>query len=198
VCRRGIDPRDIGGFSSYSDDRIEASQLGAALGTRQLRTATMQWGRGGDGCWATMANAAASIDAGLGRRVVFRLQAQGQYGCFGQTEGAIGRDDVGSQNMVELPSKPQNGGVQVDRTDLLSRSRLNGSVDLSVERSRSRRSGCFRTRLGYLKAWHSSVRLRVAGGHLAVFLSRPQTSAHHRAIDIDFSDATNSDLRPNG
>jgi 3-oxoacyl-(acyl-carrier-protein) synthase len=42
----GLDPRDIDGFSSYSDDRNEASRLAAALGTRRLRTATMQWGGG--------------------------------------------------------------------------------------------------------------------------------------------------------
>lgn len=40
----GLDPRQIDGFSSYSDDRSEASRLSAALGTHRLRTATMQWG----------------------------------------------------------------------------------------------------------------------------------------------------------
>ncbi len=54
----GLDPRDIDGFSSYSDDRSEASRLAAALGTRQLRTATMQWGGGGGGCCAAVANGA--------------------------------------------------------------------------------------------------------------------------------------------
>src|SRR6201985_3427858 len=45
----GLDPREIDGFSSYSDDRNEASRLAAALGTHRLRTATMQWGGGGGG-----------------------------------------------------------------------------------------------------------------------------------------------------
>ncbi|WP_245481232.1 hypothetical protein [Bradyrhizobium sp. LVM 105] len=40
----GIDPREIDGFASYGDDRSEASHLAAALGIRQLRAATMQWG----------------------------------------------------------------------------------------------------------------------------------------------------------
>ena len=84
----GLDPREIDGFSSYSDDRNEASRLAAALGTHRLRTATMQWGGGGGGCCAAVANAAASIVAGLADCVVvFRSLAQGQYGRFGQTDG---------------------------------------------------------------------------------------------------------------
>jgi len=84
----GIDPREIDGFSSYSDDRSEASRLAAALGTHRMRTATMQWGGGGGGCCAAVANAAASIVAGLADCVVvFRSLAQGQYGRFGQTDG---------------------------------------------------------------------------------------------------------------
>src|ERR1700744_5637360 len=89
ACRdAGLDPRDIDGFASYSDDRSEASRLAAALGTHRLRTATMQWGGGGGGCCAAVANAAASIVAGLADCVVvFRSLAQGQYGRFGQTDG---------------------------------------------------------------------------------------------------------------
>jgi len=84
----GLDPREIDGFSSYGDDRSEASRLAAALGTNRLRTATMQWGGGGGGCCAAVANAAASIVAGLADCVVvFRSLAQGQYGRFGQTDG---------------------------------------------------------------------------------------------------------------
>ena len=81
----GLDPREIDGFSSYSDDRSEAPRLAAALGTHRLRSATMQWGGGGGGCSAAVANAAASIVAGLADCVVvFRSLAQGQYGRFGQ------------------------------------------------------------------------------------------------------------------
>ena len=84
----GLDPRDIDGFASYSDERSEASRLAAALGTHRLRGATMQWGGGGGGCCAAVANAAASIVAGLADCVVvFRALAQGQYGRFGQTDG---------------------------------------------------------------------------------------------------------------
>ena len=81
----GLDPREIDGFSSYSDDRSDPARLAAALGTRRLTTATMQWGGGGGGCCAAVANAAASIVAGLADCVVvFRSLAQGQYGRFGQ------------------------------------------------------------------------------------------------------------------
>jgi acetyl-CoA acetyltransferase len=80
----GLDPRDIDGFASYSDDRSDASRLAAALGTKRLRTATMQWGGGGGGCCAAVANAASAIVAGLADCVVvFRALAQGQYGRFG-------------------------------------------------------------------------------------------------------------------
>jgi len=75
----GLDPREIDGFASYSDDRSDASRLAAALGTRSLRTATMQWGGGGGGCCAAVANAAASIVAGLADCVVvFPSVAHGQ------------------------------------------------------------------------------------------------------------------------
>ena len=45
----GIDPKDIDGFSSYSNDRNEPTRLAAALGTKELRFASMQWGGGGGG-----------------------------------------------------------------------------------------------------------------------------------------------------
>src|SRR5581483_6337576 len=84
----GIDPRDIDGFASYTEERSEASRLATALGTRRLSAATMQWGGGGGGCCAAVANAAASIVAGLADCVVvFRSLAQGQFGRFGQTTG---------------------------------------------------------------------------------------------------------------
>jgi acetyl-CoA acetyltransferase len=81
----GVNPRDIDGFASYSDDRSDASRLSVALGTRRLGTATMQWGGGGGGCCGAVANAAAAIVAGLADVVVvFRSLAQGQHGRFGK------------------------------------------------------------------------------------------------------------------
>ncbi|PAY05863.1 acetyl-CoA acetyltransferase [Bradyrhizobium sp. UFLA03-84] len=113
----GLDPRDIDGFSSYSDDRSEASRLAAALGTRQLRTATMQWGGGGGGCCAAVANAAASIVAGLADCVVvFRSLAQGQYGRYGQ---AAGIHTVSGERSYLMPygvlAPPQRFAMRVQR-----------------------------------------------------------------------------------
>ena len=113
----GLDPREIDGFSSYSDDRSEASRLAAALGTHRLRTATMQWGGGGGGCCAAVANAAASIVAGLADCVVvFRSLNQGQYGRFGQTTGI---DTISGEKAYLMPygvlAPPQRFAMRVQR-----------------------------------------------------------------------------------
>jgi acetyl-CoA acetyltransferase len=113
----GLDPREIDGFSSYSDDRNEASRLAAALGIHKLRTATMQWGGGGGGCCAAVANAAASIAAGLADCVVvFRALAQGQYGRFGQTTGI---DTIAGEKAYLMPygvlAPPQRFAMKVRR-----------------------------------------------------------------------------------
>ncbi len=81
----GIDPRDIDGFASYSNDRNDPPSLATALGTHQLRFSNMQWGGGGGGGAGAMANAAAAIAGGLADCVVvYRALAQGQFGRFGQ------------------------------------------------------------------------------------------------------------------
>jgi acetyl-CoA acetyltransferase len=113
----GIDPREIDGFASYSDDRSEASRLAAALGIHRLRSATMQWGGGGGGCCAAVANAAASIVAGLADCVVvFRALAQGQYGRFGQTTGL---NTISGERAYLMPygvlAPPQRFAMRVQR-----------------------------------------------------------------------------------
>jgi acetyl-CoA acetyltransferase len=113
----GLDPREIDGFASYSDDRSDASRLAAALGTQRLRAATMQWGGGGGGCCAAVANAAASIVAGLGDCVVvFRSLAQGQYGRLGQTTGI---DTIAGEKAYLMPygvlAPPQRFAMRVQR-----------------------------------------------------------------------------------
>jgi acetyl-CoA acetyltransferase len=85
----GLDPRDIDGFASYSNDRNDPSRLAAALGAKELRSTTMQWGGGGGGCCAAIANGAAAIASGLSDCVVaFRALAQGQFGRFGKAPTA--------------------------------------------------------------------------------------------------------------
>jgi acetyl-CoA acetyltransferase len=113
----GIDPREIDGFASYSDDRSEAARLAAALGIHRLRSATMQWGGGGGGCCAAVANAAASIVAGLADCVVvFRALAQGQYGRFGQTTGL---NKISGERAYLMPygvlAPPQRFAMRVQR-----------------------------------------------------------------------------------
>lgn len=85
----GFDPRGIDGFASYSNDRNDPSRLAAALGVKQLRSTTMQWGGGGGGCCAAIANGAAAIAAGLADSVIaFRALAQGEFGRFGKAPTA--------------------------------------------------------------------------------------------------------------
>lgn len=81
----GISPNEIDGFSSYSNDRSDASRFAAALGVDELRFASMQWGGGGGGTAGALANAAAAIATGQADCVVvFRALAQGQFGRFGR------------------------------------------------------------------------------------------------------------------
>jgi len=113
----GIDPREIDGFASYGEERSDASRLAAALGIRQLRSATMQWGGGGGGCCAAVANAAAAIVAGLADCVVvFRSLAQGQHGRFGQVAGI---ESISGEKAYLMPygvlAPPQRFAMQVRR-----------------------------------------------------------------------------------
>src|SRR5262244_2393554 len=80
----GIDPRQIDGFASYSNDRNEPSRLAAALGLPALRFSNMNWGGGGGGGSAAVGNAAAAVACGMANcAVVFRALAQGQFQRFG-------------------------------------------------------------------------------------------------------------------
>jgi len=80
----GVDPRDVDGFASYSNDRNDPSRIAAALDCRELTFSNMQWGGGGGGGSAAVGNAAAAIAAGIADCVVvYRALAQGQFGRFG-------------------------------------------------------------------------------------------------------------------
>jgi acetyl-CoA acetyltransferase len=80
----GIDPREVDGFCSYSNDRNEPSRIAAALGLPDLKYSSMQWGGGGGGGSAAIGTAAAAIVAGFADCVVvFRALAQGQFQRFG-------------------------------------------------------------------------------------------------------------------
>src|SRR5258705_11018432 len=80
----GIDPRQVDGFASYSNDRNDPSRIAAALGLPALRFSNMQWGGGGGGGSAAVGNAAAAVAGGVGDCVVgFPALAQGQFQRFG-------------------------------------------------------------------------------------------------------------------
>jgi acetyl-CoA acetyltransferase len=80
----GIDPRQVDGFASYSNDRNDPSRIAAALGLPALSFSNMQWGGGGGGGSAAVANAAAAVAGGIADCVVvFRALAQGQFQRFG-------------------------------------------------------------------------------------------------------------------
>jgi acetyl-CoA acetyltransferase len=81
----GIDPKDLDGFSSYSNDRNDGPRMAAALGCKELRFSNMFWGGGGGGAAGSIQNAAAAIATGLADCVVaYRGLAQGQFGRFGR------------------------------------------------------------------------------------------------------------------
>ena len=85
----GLDPKEIDGFCSYSDDRNSGDRLSTALGGKELHLNNMVWGGGGGGGSGAVGNAAAAITAGYADTVVaFRGLAQGQFGRFGQALGA--------------------------------------------------------------------------------------------------------------
>lgn len=85
----GIDPREIDGFASYSNDRNDPTRFAAALGLRELRYSNMHWGGGGGGGSGAVGNAAAAVVCGVADCVVvFRALAQGQFGRFGQGQAS--------------------------------------------------------------------------------------------------------------
>lgn len=79
-----VDPKSIDGFVSFSDDRNSSLRVASALGVREMRWSTMQWGGGGGGSSGAVQQAAAAIAAGFAETVVvYRGLAQGQFGRFG-------------------------------------------------------------------------------------------------------------------
>ena len=81
----GINPREIDGFASYSEDRNDPPRIMTALGTPHIGFSNMFWGGGGGGGSGAMGNAAAAIAAGYcDIAVAYRGLAQGQFGRFGQ------------------------------------------------------------------------------------------------------------------
>ncbi len=113
----GIDPHEIDGFASYSNDRNEPSRLSAALGLPELRFSNMNWGGGGGGGSAAVGNAAAAVAAGYASCVVvYRALSQGQFGRFG---GGAGSPTVAGEMALTRPygllSPAQSFAMRVQR-----------------------------------------------------------------------------------
>jgi acetyl-CoA acetyltransferase len=116
----GIDPRDVDGFASFSDDRSQPVRLGNALGIRELRFSSMQWAGGGGGAAAAVGNAAAGIIAGMAECiVVFRSLAQGQVQRFGLGPVAQAAKTVSGDLAFQVPygaiSPAQRFAMQTQR-----------------------------------------------------------------------------------
>jgi acetyl-CoA acetyltransferase len=85
VADAGLEPQDIDGISSFSNDRNEAVLVATALGLPRLRFAEMSWIPGGGGACAAIGNAAMAIASGMADCVVvFRAIAMGQFRRFGR------------------------------------------------------------------------------------------------------------------
>jgi acetyl-CoA acetyltransferase len=92
ACRdAGLDPKQLDGFASFSDDRNEPTGIQDALGIEFMRYSSMAWAGGGAGSVRALANAAAAVRTGQANYVaLFRGLAQGQFGRFGQIGGYVG------------------------------------------------------------------------------------------------------------
>lgn len=85
----GLKPKDVDGFTSYSNDANEANLMQVALGVPHLRYTGMVWGGGGGGSCGAVALAAAAIKSGQADTVVaYRGLCQGQTRRFGRSNAA--------------------------------------------------------------------------------------------------------------
>jgi acetyl-CoA acetyltransferase len=86
----GISPADIDGYSSYSNDGVDAGTLMSAFGSKHLRFTAMGWGGGGGAMGGAYMYAAMAVATGQADYVaVTRGVIQG--GQFGGRFGGMGR-----------------------------------------------------------------------------------------------------------
>lgn len=99
----GLDPAAIDGFVSYGSERNDAQKLMAALGTRDLRFASLVWGHGG-GIPGALGLAAAAIVSGQAETVVvFRALAES---AGARLRVAVAQDDTAAQYLVNGMDAP--------------------------------------------------------------------------------------------
>ena len=87
----GIDPRDIDGWTSYSNDVNQGGLLAAAFGTKRLRFTGMGWGGGGGAMGGAYMYAAMAVATGQADYVAVvrgvTMPAHARFGRMGTTEG---------------------------------------------------------------------------------------------------------------
>jgi acetyl-CoA acetyltransferase len=92
----GLDPKQLDGFSSYSDDAAHPSMLQMALGSAHVRYAGMVWGGGGAGMGGAFLNAAMAVAAGVADYVVV-------VRSISQGENRFGRSLAGLSGQLPAP-----------------------------------------------------------------------------------------------
>lgn len=99
----GIDPRDIDGFVSYASERNDAQKLMPALGTREVRFASLAWIHGG-GIPGALSIAASAIIAGQAETVVvYRAMAEASNQ---RLRVAVAQNDTAAQYLVNGLESP--------------------------------------------------------------------------------------------
>lgn len=93
----GMAMRDIDGFATYAEARIDAATLQLALGMPRLRFSSATWGGRGGGTCGALAHAAMAVESGRASHVVvFRTLAQGQSRRYGRFDPARSQGNMPS------------------------------------------------------------------------------------------------------
>jgi acetyl-CoA acetyltransferase len=99
----GIDPKEIDGFISYASERSDAQKLMPALGTREVRFASLAWIHGG-GIPGALSIAASAIIAGQAEVVVvYRSMAESSHQ---RLRVAVAQNDTAAQYLVNGLDSP--------------------------------------------------------------------------------------------
>lgn len=84
IADAGLEPADVDGLTSFSNDANEAPLMQVALGMPRLRLSGMVWGGGGGGTCGAISLACSAIESGRASVVVaYRGLCQGQSRRFG-------------------------------------------------------------------------------------------------------------------
>ncbi len=132
ACRdAGVDPADVDGFVTYGHDPTEITKMMPALGTRELRWASLVFGGGGGGIAGAIAEAVAAVALGHARNViVYRALAQAQSGRLAFAVSAAFFDDHYRAHGVVAPAQPcalrtqrliEHDGVPISTLQALAR-----------------------------------------------------------------------------